>query len=66
MFFKIDVFCENFQWDPNETASLNTFVGHTELVYNAMWSPLIPSCFASVSGITIDRFIKTISKIWEY
>ncbi|XP_065212889.1 peroxisomal targeting signal 2 receptor isoform X1 [Planococcus citri] len=37
-------------WDPNETTSLNTFVGHTELVYNAMWSPLIPSCFASVSG----------------
>lgn len=38
------------QWDPNRPNSLATFLGHTQLVYNAMWSPHVPSCFASVSG----------------
>jgi hypothetical protein len=38
------------QWDPNRPNSLVTFLGHTQLVYNAMWSPHVPSCFASVSG----------------
>lgn len=37
-------------WDPNRKNSLSTFLDHTELVYNAMWSPLLPNCFASVSG----------------
>lgn len=37
-------------WDPNRQSSLNTFSGHTQLVYNAMWSPHVPGCFASVSG----------------
>lgn len=37
-------------WDPNRKASLNTYNGHSQLVYNAMWSPHIPNCFASVSG----------------
>ncbi|KAL1139094.1 hypothetical protein AAG570_009155 [Ranatra chinensis] len=37
-------------WDPNSASSLATFLGHTQLVYNAMWSPHVPSCFASVSG----------------
>lgn len=37
-------------WDPLRSASLSTFLGHTQLVYNAMWSPHVPSCFASVSG----------------
>ena len=37
-------------WDPNRKMSLNTFLGHEQLVYNAMWSPHVPNCFASVSG----------------
>ncbi|XP_073992365.1 peroxisomal biogenesis factor 7 isoform X2 [Rhodnius prolixus] len=37
-------------WDPTRCASLATYLGHSQLVYNAMWSPHIPSCFASVSG----------------
>jgi len=43
------------QWDPNRPNSLVTFLGHTQLVYNAMWSPHVPSCFASVSG-KYDRY----------
>lgn len=27
-----------------------TFLGHTNIVYGAVWSPLVPRCFASVSG----------------
>lgn len=42
--------CSIKLWDPNKKSSLSTFLGHTELVYNAIWSPLIPNCFASVSG----------------
>ena len=30
--------------------SINTFVGHTNLVYGVSWSPHLPNCFASVSG----------------
>ncbi|XP_075233094.1 peroxisomal biogenesis factor 7 [Lycorma delicatula] len=37
-------------WDPNRLSSLATFLGHSQLVYNAMWSPHVPACFASVSG----------------
>ena len=38
--------------------SLSTFHGHSKLVYNAMWSPLVPSCFASVAGeFNISVFI---------
>lgn len=37
-------------WDPTHKSSLNTFLGHSQLVYNAMWSPHIPHSFASVSG----------------
>ncbi|CAG2057898.1 unnamed protein product [Timema podura] len=37
-------------WDPNRPNSLATFLGHSQLVYNAMWSPHVPACFASVSG----------------
>lgn len=44
-----------FQWDPNRSKSLNTFIGHSELVYNAMFSPHIPNTFASVSG---DGYLK--------
>lgn len=37
-------------WDPTRTQSLSTYSGHSQLVYNAMWSPHVPNCFASVSG----------------
>ncbi|XP_066991221.1 peroxisomal targeting signal 2 receptor [Anabrus simplex] len=42
--------CSVKLWDPNRPNSLATFLGHSQLVYNAMWSPHVPSCFASVSG----------------
>lgn len=42
--------CSIKLWDPTRSASLSTFLGHSQLVYNAMWSPHVPSCFASVSG----------------
>ncbi|KAK9892861.1 hypothetical protein WA026_022542 [Henosepilachna vigintioctopunctata] len=37
-------------WDPNRQNAINTFSGHKQLVYNAVFSPKIPNCFASVSG----------------
>lgn len=37
-------------WDPNRPTSISTFSGHSQLVYNAMFSPHVPNCFASVSG----------------
>lgn len=42
--------CSIKLWDPNSYYSLNTYIGHAELVYNAMFSPYIPNTFASVSG----------------
>jgi len=39
-------------WDPKGMNSINTFVGHTNLVYGVSWSPHLPNCFASVSGDT--------------
>ncbi|KAF4524740.1 hypothetical protein B566_EDAN013808 [Ephemera danica] len=39
-----------YEWDPTRSTSLSTFLGHSQLVYNAMWSPHVASCFASVSG----------------
>jgi len=45
-------------WDPNRQNSLNTYLGHSQLVYNAMFSPHIPNTFASVSG---DGYMK----IWS-
>nr|CAD7396648.1 unnamed protein product [Timema poppensis] len=42
--------CSVKLWDPNRPNSLATFLGHSQLVYNAMWSPHVPACFASVSG----------------
>lgn len=45
-------------WDPNCTSSLCTYAGHSKLVYNAMFSPLIPNTFASVSA---DGYLK----IWN-
>ncbi|KAI0233572.1 Peroxisomal targeting signal 2 receptor [Lamellibrachia satsuma] len=37
-------------WDMSRDSSLVTFHGHTNIVYNAVWSPHIPGCFASTSG----------------
>ncbi|XP_063954333.1 peroxisomal targeting signal 2 receptor-like [Lytechinus pictus] len=37
-------------WDTNRDHSLQTFVGHRHNVYSAVWSPLVPGCFASSSG----------------
>ncbi|XP_064103530.1 peroxisomal targeting signal 2 receptor-like [Macrobrachium nipponense] len=45
-------------WDPKRERSLITLSGHEALVYQAMWSPHIPGCIASVSG---DRTLK----IWN-
>lgn len=42
--------CSVKLWDPNRQVSLSTYLGHSQLVYNAMWSPHVPNCFASVSG----------------
>lgn len=39
-----------FQWDINHPSSLMTYTGHENMVYSAIWSPLVPNCFASVSG----------------
>lgn len=37
-------------WDPNREKSLLTMQGHEALVYQAIWSPHITGCVASVSG----------------
>ncbi|KAF9816819.1 hypothetical protein SFRURICE_009192 [Spodoptera frugiperda] len=37
-------------WDPESEACLSTFVGHSQLVYTAAFSPHSPATFASVSG----------------
>ncbi len=42
-----------FQWDIERSASLSTFTGHEHVLYSAVWSPLVPGCFATVSG-TVD------------
>lgn len=38
------------QWDVFRPMSLSTVTGHDGVCYAAIWSPLIPRCFASVSG----------------
>lgn len=45
-------------WDPNFTSSLCTYNGHSKIVFNAMFSPLIPNTFASCSA---DGYLK----IWN-
>lgn len=37
-------------WDPIRKSSLNTYIGHDELVYSAKFSFHSPNTFASVSG----------------
>jgi len=36
-------------WDCNRQSSITTFVGHSDLIYGAKFSPLIANLFASVS-----------------
>lgn len=48
-------------WDPNRQTSLNTFSGHSQLVYNAMFSPHVPNCFASVSGDGLLKLWSTLN-----
>lgn len=45
-------------WDPIRSHSLSTYIGHTQLVYNAVFASHIPNTFASVSG---DGMLK----IWD-
>ncbi|XP_055700842.1 peroxisomal targeting signal 2 receptor [Phlebotomus papatasi] len=42
-------------WDPHRSASISTYLGHSELVYSAMFSCHIPNTFASVGG---DGYLK--------
>lgn len=35
-------------WDPHRSISLNTFLGHRGVVYEAAWSPRVAGLFASV------------------
>ncbi|XP_048860537.1 peroxisomal biogenesis factor 7 [Brienomyrus brachyistius] len=37
-------------WDLERPQSLCTFRGHEGVVYSTVWSPHLPSCFASASG----------------
>ncbi|XP_076357661.1 peroxisomal targeting signal 2 receptor-like [Tachypleus tridentatus] len=37
-------------WDPQTTVLLNTFIGHTSVVYCCVWAPALKRTFASVSG----------------
>ncbi|KAF5299789.1 hypothetical protein FQR65_LT19455 [Abscondita terminalis] len=39
-------------WDPNRKMSLNTYLGHSQLVYNAMWSPHIPNTLRQFRNAT--------------
>ncbi|KAJ1522923.1 hypothetical protein ONE63_002062 [Megalurothrips usitatus] len=42
--------CSVKTWDLGYSASTRTYEGHTQLVYDAVWSPGTPSMFASVAG----------------
>jgi len=37
-------------WDIKHPRSIQSFLGHEGVCYSAVWSPLIPQCFASTSG----------------
>lgn len=50
--------CSIKLWDPLYTASLRTYIGHSDLVYNAKFSPAMANVFASVSG---DGYLK----LWD-
>lgn len=45
-------------WNMGDGRCLNTYTGHEHIVYSAMWSPLVPKCFASASG---DRTLR----VWD-
>ncbi|XP_034230780.1 peroxisomal targeting signal 2 receptor isoform X2 [Thrips palmi] len=42
--------CTVKTWDLGYSMSTRTYEGHTQLVYDAVWSPGLPSTFASVAG----------------
>ncbi|PIK35865.1 putative peroxisomal targeting signal 2 receptor [Apostichopus japonicus] len=42
-------------WDPQRTDSLATYADHNSIVYSAIWSPLVPGCFASAAGDGVLR-----------
>lgn len=46
-------------WDPNRSRSLMTMTGHEALVYQAVWSPHLSGCIASVAGDGILRIWNT-------
>jgi peroxin-7 len=37
-------------WNIQHPRSLSSYVGHENIVYSAIWCPLIPNCFSSASG----------------
>lgn len=45
-------------WNMMDGRCLNTYTGHEHIVYTAVWSPLVPNCFASTSG---DQTIR----VWD-
>ncbi|KAL8595084.1 hypothetical protein ACOMHN_019122 [Nucella lapillus] len=45
-------------WDINESQSGRTYVGHSHIVYDVVWSPQLPGTFASASG---DRTLR----VWD-
>lgn len=45
-------------WDPLYTASMRTYSGHSDLVFNAKFSPAMTNVFASVGA---DGFLK----LWD-
>ncbi|KAJ8026601.1 Peroxisomal targeting signal 2 receptor [Holothuria leucospilota] len=42
-------------WDPQRTTSMATYAAHNQIVYSAIWSPLVPGCFASAAGDGVCR-----------
>lgn len=49
-------------WDPTRQNSIQTFFGHSQLVYSAMFSLHVPNCFASVSGDGTLKLWSTLSQ----
>lgn len=41
------------QWDPEALTCISAIPAHKGLVYQACWSPLLPSTFASVGGVHV-------------
>lgn len=47
-------------WDPLRTKSISTFQDSSQLVYNAMFSPIIPDTFASVGSDGVFKLWSTL------